>query len=99
MTDQTNEKPEVITVLLNGNCIPNDFYNKVKLQIKDRLPSLNHGPSFTAKNLCGKDFWSSLTVVERRWAGKCVLDLVKHGELPLIPVKHAHEYPKKYKLK
>lgn len=97
---QTKAQTPVEYIVLHGEYrIPIDFYNSIKVKIEYRLPSLGHGPKFTAKNLCGKDFWSLLTRGACRLAGMCVVHLVENGHLPLIPVKHAHEYPKKYQLK
>jgi hypothetical protein len=55
--------------------------------------------TYTAKRLCGKDFWSGLTNGERKQAGICISQLVRYELLNFMEVKGVHEYPKYYQLK
>ncbi len=61
--------------------------------------SLVKGGEYCAKKICGKDFWSTLTIGECKQAGICISQLVKYEMLNLIEVKRRHEYPKHYQLK
>jgi hypothetical protein len=86
-------------VLHDGTAVNKAFYTQILSRIKMRLPTLLRGKAYTAKQLCGDSFWLQLTDGNCRLAGKCILNMVELGELPLKPVETKHEYPKYYELK
>ena len=96
-----NTKPIEQVVLLSGAKVDKEFYDSIIVEIRGRLVRFTPGRpyTYTAKELCGPRFWIRLSDGECRMAGMCVVNMVERGELPLIPVKMKHEYPKYYQLK
>ena len=86
-------------VLLNGCRIREDLYGSIKAQVISRLTLLSRGLKYSAEELYGIADWRLLSYGECSITGKCISNMVKEGELPLILVKCAHEYPLQYKLK
>jgi hypothetical protein len=68
------------------------------MAIEDNKGLFKEG-TYTAKKLCGKDFWDGLTSGERKQAGMCISQLVRYKLLNFLEVKGVHEYPKHYQLK
>ncbi len=86
-------------LLHDGYTILEIFYEVVRQQVDEGLPDLERDASYTAKRLCGKEFWRHLNNGERRMAGRCIAYMVTRNLLPLTFAETRHEYPKKYQLK
>jgi len=81
----------------DGRLVDMAFYGSVHEQVESRLPMLSPSPSYTARMLCGDEFWSQLRPGEPSLAGRCLAHMVEEGVLPLRNVKTRHEYPKRYR--
>ncbi len=91
---------EVFIVLGDGYyTVPEFFYDRIKHEIADVLHVLKPGVEYTAEMLCGPEIWGSLKRGEPSLAGRCVMDMVLKGVLPLQVVGCEHQYPKRYTLK
>ncbi len=86
-------------LLHDGYTVLEIYYDFVRQQVDARLPDLERDASYTAKRLCGKEFWRHLNNGERRMAGRCIAYMVTRNLLPLTFAETRHEYPKKYQLK
>ena len=76
-----------------------DFYKLILATIELNFDKLKSGVSYKMENLCGKEFWSSLSSGDRKLAGMVAVHITKHGILDLEDAKQPHEYPKYYQLK
>jgi hypothetical protein len=85
-------------MLHDGYCVSAPFYNTVLLQVEEIIPALERGVKYTLEMLCGEKFWDLLTDGENRMAGRCMANMVVHGQLPLRFAHSKHEYPKWYQL-
>ena len=75
------------------------FYNDVRLKVEEILPALERHEKYTLKELCGEEFWDSLTNGEKSMAGRCMASMVVNNLLPLRFADHKHEYAKRYRLR
>jgi hypothetical protein len=95
-----NDKAAVILMALSGGyTAPKEFYDEIKALILEVLPGLVQGEAYTAEDLCGRHFWNGLKKGEPSLAGRCVMDMVLKGIVPLKTVDCEHKYPKRYTLK
>lgn len=85
--------------LHDGTWVEERLYESVLQQIRKALPALNQYVKYTAKRLCGKEFWDQLAKCDQINAGKCLVHMVENGLLHLSFAESNHEYPKKYQLK
>ena len=92
-------EPVVMIVLLGGHMATEVFYNKIKSQVEQVLPAVAPDVSYTLEKLCGSGFWGQLDPKEQKLAGRCMVRMVKKGELPFEFVGCEHASPKKYRLK
>lgn len=66
------------------------FYQSILAQVRESIPGLVEGASYTLEELCGEAFWSLLTSGERRLAGDCMVHMVLHAnDLPELELKRA----------
>ena len=75
-----------------------EFFIRLYMAIEDNK-GIRENLTYTAKKLCGQEFWSGLTNGERKQAGICISQLVRYELLNFMEVKGVHEYPKYYQLK
>ncbi len=87
-----------IIKLHDGYSVTKIFYDLIMQQVVAMLPRLTRNKSYTAKKLCGKEFWGLLEKGECLIAGRSIAHMVVHGVLPLRFVKWKHEYPLHYEL-
>lgn len=92
------DRPMVFVLLCNGYCVPQAFYDSILSQVREVLPALIPGETYTLKMLCGPDYWDPLDDGDRRIAGRCMADMVAKNLLPLRFAKSKHEYPKCYQI-
>jgi len=86
----------VVTPLYSLNA---EFCDVIRRQIEEILPALVPGVAYTLEELCGEEFWSTLSAGQCRYAGRCMAWLVTSDLLPLCFAPSRHEYPKYYWLK
>lgn len=96
--DQTEAGTIMFLLLHDGFTVSRDFYESIRHQLEDVLPGLVPDGKYTAKMLCGREFWGKLEANDQRMAGKCVADMVVKKLVRLTFVKWEHEFPKKYRL-
>jgi hypothetical protein len=78
--------------------VQKDFYDAIRHQVADIIHLLNPGEKYTLEMLCGPDFWNPLGEGKQRMAGRCMVDIVRNGLLPLSFAESQHEFPKYYQL-
>lgn len=87
--DQLFEHPE-------GYYLPRELTHSLENQIELRLLEIEPGAPYSLKKICGKDYWKSLSKLERRIAPACVNFLIGYEELPLelerFSVKNGYMY-------
>lgn len=66
-----------------------EVYNKVT----ERAPLIEFGIPLTLEEICGKEYWDSLSPGDKKYAGKCMKELVEAGLVPFSKVEKKHEYP------
>jgi hypothetical protein len=76
-----------------------EFCDVIRRQIEEIVPALISGVAYTLEELCGEEFWSTLSVGQCRYAGRCMAWLVTNNRLPLCFAPSRHEFPKYYRLK
>ena len=90
---------ESYVVLADGYTVPKFFYDAVLRQILEIIPALIPGAAYMTKDLCGPDFWQPLSRGQKIAAGRCHVDMVNRGLVPLELAVCPHAVPKKYRLK
>jgi hypothetical protein len=86
----------VMLILTDGTAVDKAFYESIRSRVEEVIPAMKPGEAYTVKVLCGDDFWSLLSTREASLAGRCVVSMVKTGQLPLAMVGCEHEYPRRY---
>lgn len=90
---------DIMVIISDGYVAPKPFYDHIKALIEEVIPYLIPEGIYTAKMLCGPEFWDSLNGNEPALAGRCVFDMVRKEILPLRVIGCEHQYPKRYTLK
>jgi hypothetical protein len=93
---EPTEKIEVNVVLHDGTSVPETFYNTIFHQIESIIDLLTTSKPYTAAELTGEEYWSTLSLRERLLAGKCLSNMVKSNKLPLQIQGCEHKRPRKY---
>lgn len=88
-------------VLGDKTKVSKHFYFSILSQVKYRLPDLQHESTYTAKKICGKEFWNTelFDTPERILAGKCIVHIVTHEYVPLKCAGVNSENAQLYQLK
>ena len=94
MTNETTA--EVILLLDDSFTVPQKSYNQVREQVTDIVPALLPDVEYTLQMLCGPEYWDSLTMDERRSAGKCMVHMVKNELVPYDFAGWSCQSPKVY---
>ena len=87
---------EVMIFLDDSFTVPQKFYDAVCRQVTDIEPALILGAQYTLKKLCEPEYWNSLTMYERRVAGRCMKHLVENELVPYDFAGWICQQPKKY---
>jgi hypothetical protein len=97
----TKAKTEVIIMLNNGHTCTQAFIKRFQGEIECIVPAVQQGVLFTTEQLCGEEFWSSLTDWDKTLAGSCMIHLVEHGRVPFdyVPRPGRNPYPLQFQLK
>jgi hypothetical protein len=84
----------------DGDCtLPADMLQAVRLQAEVAIPKLAHDAKFTARQICGKTFWTQLTRPEKVRAGQCLAWLVFKKLLRLVFVGRNRSNARMYRRK
>ena len=94
MTNETTA--EVILLLDDSFTVPQKSYNQVREQVTDIAPALTLDKKYTLQMLCGPEYWDSLTMHERRLAGKCMVHMVENQLVPYDFGGRYCQHPKVY---
>jgi hypothetical protein len=86
----------IYVILHDFTPVEKEFYEMIRLQVEEILPALVPRVSYTLEMLCGESFWKLLNDDKRRQAGKCMVNLVKTGQIPLQMHGCEHQFPRKY---
>ena len=86
-------------LLHDGTWVAERFYDQILQLILDVAPALEVDRYYTAKKLCGNEFWNTLKKSQRIKAGKCVVDMVRKNLLPLCFAGPTKANSQQYKLK
>jgi hypothetical protein len=81
--DRDHAGPVVMVLLYDGHAVRQTLFDGVRLHVEEALPRLKPGARYTAKMLCGDEFWGRLTRGECSMAGRCLAHMVMKGLLPL----------------
>ena len=94
-------KVEIIIILDNGFPCPLTFLNRIRQEILFIAPEVPQGVLFTTPQLCGGEFWGSLSKWDTSLAGSCMDHLVKHGQVPFenVPRTGRNPYPLQFRIK
>jgi hypothetical protein len=84
--NRTRESNTAI-VLASGHKVAKEFYDLIHQQASKIIPTLRRIRAYPSKKLCGEIFWETLTSEQQRLAGRCVAEMVKWGQLPLVPIE------------
>ena len=85
-------------LLSNGRYVDPDIFDIVFMYVEARILVLSPDATYNLKQICGDDFWSSLSPGDQKRAGWIMVHLVEGGLVPFIAVDGRHEYPKLYQL-
>ena len=89
-----------IQILLNEKfTVSKAFFDRIRTHVEESLPGMIHGQLYTAKQLCGTDFWSQMTRPQRISVGKCIAHMVSRGDLSLEFAEPTSANAKRYQLK
>ena len=88
--------PSVKVKLLNGQLIAKEFYNDVLVHAGRGVMKMDKGRLYTAKELCGEEFWLSMNNWERRTAGRCFAHMVSNKVFDLQFIKYKKSPTKRY---
>ena len=94
-----NATTEVYTILSDcKTTVPATYYDSIQKQITEVLEYITLGTKCTAIELCGgQEYWGAVAKNRPTLAGKCIVDMVKIGKLPLEQVGCEHDFPRKYR--
>ena len=96
MNKEISVSAKTMKILNNGCWAEVGFLNSVHNAVLGNINSLSRNRQYTAKRICGEEFWSQLDDGTRRTAGWCVSHLVATQQVPLIYVGKDSENAKKY---
>ena len=96
MSNNDNDNNPVL--LSNGRYVDADIFDIVCMYVGARIPVLSPDPVYTLKQICGDDFWSTLSPGDQKRAGWIMVHLVQRGLVPFMSIEGRHEYPKLYQL-
>lgn len=87
-----------INVFSTQETVSHDFFQIVADAIEQRIPVLPQHIPFTVKQLCGEQFWNSLSDGDKRTAGGYVSYMVNQQVLPLIDTGRNSSNSKVYQI-
>ena len=92
---------EVIIILNNGHPGPLTLLNRIKQEMHFIAPGVPQGVLFTTAQLCGEEYWASLSKWDKSLAGSCMIHLVEHGQVPFenVPRPGINPYSRQFRVK
>ena len=75
-----------------------DYYNSILELVIFILPALIPGARYTTEKLLGPEFWAPLGDAGKQLVGRCIVDMVRNGRLPLRRIGCRHRRPAQYEL-
>jgi hypothetical protein len=86
---RANRKPDsnLAIALESGHKVSKEFYDLIHRHASTVIPKLRRNRAYQSKGLCGVAFWETLTADQQRMAGRCVAEMVRWGQLPLVPIE------------
>jgi hypothetical protein len=97
--NSSNTPNETFLVLSPKLTVPRSLFSSILRQVTAIAPAVDPHQEYTLQELCGEEYWQSLSNWHRRLAGKCMAHMVTHGLVPYCFAGHLCESPKKYMLK
>ena len=82
--------------LLNGQQVSKEFYDLVCLAASRSVMGMECNRLYVARELCGGDFWQTLTNSEKRRAGRCLAHMVSNKVFDWQFVKYKKSPTKRY---
>ena len=94
-------KTEIHIVLNNGFTCPLDFLNRMEKEMFFIAPAVPQEALLTTRQLCGEEYWATLSDWDKTMAGSCMIHLVEHGLVPFenVPRPGRNPYPLQYRVK
>ena len=89
---------QVILLLDNSFTVPQKLHDEVREQVTDIVPALLPDVEYTLQMLCEPEYWDSLTMDERRSAGKCMAHMARKGLIRYVPSGRPCQSPKVYSI-
>jgi len=90
---------DTLVKMPGGFSVPQPLLNAVRLQAEERIPLLDPGVQYRAKDLLGKRYCEALTKPQHLQAGRCVAFLTLKDQLPLVERGRGKDNHKRYVLK
>lgn len=69
--------------LYDGKYVDGILYQRVKLEVMERIPALRRDVRLSTRKICSPDFWESLDSGEKRMAGRCLMHFVVKREVDI----------------
>ena len=88
--------PEMMVVLKGGHVATKTLYDSIRGQVEEILPAITADFVLELKQMCDANFWERLSETEQQTAGRCMVNMVTNGILPLDFVGCKHKTPKTY---
>lgn len=89
LSEITDTKRTTKITLPNGIHVSQKFFDKVKNRIEARIHLLDYDRMYSAKAICGKQFWLGLALERkglRNLAGMCIKNMADNNEVELALV-------------
>ena len=92
---------EVLIILNNGFTCPLVFLNRIKEEMLFIAPGVPKEVLFTTRQLCGEEYYASLSKWNKTLAGSCMDHLAEHDHVPYenVPRTGRNPYPLQFQIK
>jgi len=85
--------------LPSGAVVTIEFLESVLIQATKRIPKLTANKKYTARKICGKEFWDEFSSWEAILAGQIISYLTDEGLLPLVHAGRTDQNAQLYEVK
>ena len=98
---ESASKGALVYIALHGRYfVLVELIHAVVAQLGDHLHILlDDHRTYTARQLCGEEFWALLCRREKLLVGSCISHLANEGALPFVRINEFKKYPNRYQLK
>ena len=92
---------EVIIILNNGFTCPLNFLNSIKQEMLFIAPAVPQEAPLTTRQLCGEEYWETLSDWDKTLAGSCMDHLAENDHVPFenVPRTGRNPYPLLFRIK